>query len=39
MIDNVKAAVLEQLKSLRGQSVSRLLDNRYKKFAAMGRVA
>lgn len=34
---NVKAAVLEQLKTLRGFSTSRLLDNRYKKYAAMGR--
>lgn len=38
MIANVKAAVLEQLQALRGQSASRLLDNRYKKYAAMGRV-
>jgi len=34
---NVKAAVLEQLKALRSFSTSRLLDNRYKKYAAMGR--
>lgn len=38
MIANVRAAVLEQLAALRGQSTSRLLDARYKKYAAMGRV-
>jgi acetyl-CoA carboxylase carboxyl transferase subunit alpha len=38
MLANVRAAVLEQLQALRGQSASRLLDSRYKKYSAMGRV-
>jgi len=38
MIASVRTAVLEQLAALQGQSASRLVENRYKKFAAMGRV-
>lgn len=36
-IANVKTAILEQLQALKGLSVSRLLDNRYRKYAAIGR--
>jgi acetyl-CoA carboxylase carboxyl transferase subunit alpha len=36
---SVRAAVIEQLGALKGQSVSRLVENRYRKYAAMGRSA
>jgi len=37
-IASVRTAILEQLTALQGQSASRLVENRYKKYAAMGRV-
>lgn len=37
-MDNVRTAILEQLKSLSGISASKLTEQRYKKFTAIGRV-